>query len=418
MKLQFKINYRFLSIILAVFFIAGIALYFAFGFLVNKNIDSSLKQNSKIIANTLSLDTIAVSKINIKDKHIQITPINETHIKEYFADTAIFDHRENEHDNYRMRVFGVHLNNQNYRVELLQSKVETEDLVKLIFYFLMIVFVFIAIILFFLNRWISNSLWKPFYDTLDNLKNFHIDSVETVKFGSSNVLEFNQLNSVLQDMMQKMRVDFRNMKEFTENASHEIQTPITIIKVKLENLLQEESLNAKQREQIQLVYDAASRLSKLNETLLLLSKIENNQFYNDNEIDLAKIIADKLEFTDEIIRFRNITVNNTLSTPFLVKINQYLADILINNLISNAIKHNYNNGTIEISLKNGQLIIANTGQPLKTDPEKMFQRFNKQTSSDNSNGLGLAIAHEICIKSNLTLLYKLKNGIHELIINK
>jgi signal transduction histidine kinase len=321
-------------------------------------------------------------------------------------------------DNYREMAFGVTSNGRNYKVILLLSKYETEDMVALIFYFMLGFFAFIVLILFFLNRWLSSSMWTPFYKTIDQLNTFSIDRKNNVDFKSTDVYEFEQLNLSLKKMMLKIQTDYYNLKEFTENASHEIQTPIAIIKSKLEHVLQDKTLETKQYEQIQLVYESANRLSKLNEALLLLSKIENLQFPDVIEIDLCELLKQRLEFIEELIEFKKIEIILHVEYPYSIKMNAYLAEILINNLLGNAVKHNREGGQITITSTNEQFVISNTGSPLSIDPEKLFQRFQKQNTGNDSTGLGLAIASEICSKSGLTLQYRYLDGIHNLIVSK
>jgi signal transduction histidine kinase len=219
-------------------------------------------------------------------------------------------------------------------------------------------------------------------------------------------------------MMVKIQSDFNNLKEFTENASHEIQTPIAIIKSKLENLLQDKSLATTQYEQIQLVYESANRLSKLNEALLLLSKIENEQFPDVREVDLCELVKQRLEFIEELVEFKKIRINTDFQHPVVVRMNAYLAEILINNLLGNAVKHNVVGGKITITSTESNFCISNTGKPLSIPTEKLFQRFTKQNAGNDSTGLGLAIAFEICNKSGLTLQYNYRDENHELIVSK
>lgn len=278
-------------------------------------------------------------------------------------------------------------------------------------------FVLIVFILFILNRWLSSSIWLPFYKTLKQLKVFKIGQKGDANFGYSNIYEFDELNKSLNTMIHKIQSDFYNLKEFTENASHEIQTPIAIIKSKLESILQDKTLSNQRYQQVQSAYKSVSRLSKLNEALLLLSKIENQQFPNEIEINLCLLIKQRLAFIEEMIEFKQIEIIYNTGTPMLIKMNPYLAEILINNLLGNAIKHNIENGRIIVTSSQKQLIISNTGQPLTIAPEKLFQRFVKYNTTNKSTGLGLAIAFQICLNSHLSLHYTYQNGLHNIIIS-
>ena len=416
MKLQTKINNRFLAILLVVFLIAGVSLYFVLGLLVNNNLDETLLNKSLLIRKNLANKPSTFLLNKSLDQTITIKPSFRLIIPVTFSDTVILNINDNEMIDYRKMDFGTKSNGKYYKISIVLSKLETEDLVELTFSFMLLLFGIIALILFFLNQWMSSSVWSPFYKMLEKLNTFRIGQKGDVTFDKSNVYEFNQLNESLKEMVIKAQSDYNNLKEFTENASHEIQTPIAVIQSKLEFVLQDKSLSLQRYQQIQSAYESASRLSKINQALLLLAKIENQQFPEVTKLDLCELIKQRLEFLEELIDFRGIKIILNLEHPFIVKMNFYLAEILVNNLLSNAIKHNIEDGQILIISFPDKLIISNTGKPLTIVPEKLFQRFAKHNAGNDSTGLGLAIASEICIKSDLVLQYNYEDGFHKLII--
>ena len=160
-----------------------------------------------------------------------------------------------------------------------------------------------------------------------------------------------------------------------------------------------------------------TRMSKLNQGLLLISKIDNNQFFATEKIGIEKIIEKNLENFEEIIQMKNIEVRKEIEEPVVLTMNKSLADILISNLITNSIKHNVQNGHISILLNRKKLQISNTGQPLSIDPQKLFERFRKSDRSGDSVGLGLAIVKEIINLYQFTIEYLLSGSIHTLIID-
>jgi signal transduction histidine kinase len=418
MKLQTKINYRFLVLLLMVFLFAGGILYFVLGLVVNDNLDENLKEKGDKVIKSIGDTSLLSGVAESPDQTIRIKAVNRSHIRRSFSDTVVYDTHEKEAVNFRRMTFDTVSQGQRYEISVLLSKLETKDLVGLIFYFMLGLFALIVLLLYFLNNWLSSAVWRPFYKTLEQLNTFRIGQKNDITLIESNVYEFGQLNSSLMEMVQKAQSDFRNLKEFTENASHEIQTPIAVIKSKLESLLQDKTLSDQRYEQIQSAYGSVNRLSKLNEALLLLSKIENQQFPNETDTDLCELVRQRLELIEELIEFKRIEVVLTIPLPLVVKINPFLAEILINNLLGNAVKHNVEDGRIVISSSSGQLIISNTGKPLTIAPEKLFQRFAKHNAGNESTGLGLAIASQICIKSRLSLTYNYHHGYHSIRISQ
>ncbi len=416
MKLADKINLRFLSVLLIVFSVAGVVLYFVLGMLVNQNIDDILKSKARKIEQMLQVSAPTQSLSLTRDQTVRIEKIGPAQPYKSLSDTTILDHTEHESVEYRKLTLVTQSKSQCYKVQIILSRFETEDMVATIFYFMLGLFGCSVITLFFLNRWVSSSVWKPFYETLNQLKRFKIGQHNDISFRSTNVSEFNQLNGTLGEMIQEIETDYQNLKEFTENASHEIQTPVAVIKSKLEYVLQDNALPKQHSEQIQSAYQSISRLSKLNEALLLLSKIENRQFPDESEIDLCELVRKRLEFIEELVDYKNISIVSDIQHPVIFRMNPYLAEILINNLLGNAVKHNLKGGEIVITSFPQQLMISNTGKPLTVAPEKLFQRFSKHNAGNESTGLGLAIASEICRKSQLALRYDYQNGYHRLVI--
>jgi signal transduction histidine kinase len=239
-----------------------------------------------------------------------------------------------------------------------------------------------------------------------------------VRFEKTGISEFDQLNKTLQEMIEKMQADFVNLREFTDNASHEIQTPLAIIKSKLEMMLNDPALSSAQHFQLHEIFETVNRLSKMNETLLLLSKIENRQFVEKSDLDFSSLIKSRLANLEELMELKQITVSLNLASPFIVSIHPMLADVLINNLLSNALKHNHIHGEILITSGNNKIIFSNTGDPLTIDPLNIFKRFVKQGNSPSSSGLGLAIADEICKSNQLILEYVYQNELHCFVLRK
>jgi len=412
MDLINKVNLRFLILLIVVFSIAGVALYFAMGYVVTDNIDETLENRAAKVTQSLNHCPGEVSCGVSPDQSTEIYFCSPCSLYKVFTDTTIYDINEREYVECRKLTFTTKVDDKYFKIQILLSRIETEDMIQIIFYFMISLFACIVIVLFFLNKRLSAGLWSPFLKTLQQLKNFKAGQKKVIVFENCSVNEFSELNSVLNEMIKKIQSDFNNLKEFTENASHELQTPVAIIKTKLETVLQSISLPYESREQIQIAYQTVSKLSKLNEALLLLSKIENHQFMEESEFDLCKLISERITTVEEMISLRKISMTINLSTPFSITINSYLADVLINNLISNMIRHNLDNGKAEISSYGNKIVFSNTGKPLTIEPEKVFQRFVRQSTGNEFNGLGLSIANEVCINYGLSLKYDYQGGKH------
>ncbi|MEI6141047.1 MAG: HAMP domain-containing sensor histidine kinase [Mariniphaga sp.] len=418
MKLQDKINKRFLKVTFLIFLVAGILFYLALEHVVDYNIKEMLDSRKAYTVLSFRQNPQFFDSISSPDHSIFIKRINNQREYSFYSDTLVFDQEEKELVPFRKMTFTLNKGNQSFEITILQSLLESEDLQKVIFSFMAVLFLMIFSALFLLNRWISVVVWNPFFQSLSKLNSWKIGKNQEIRFERTWVSEFDQLNGLLENMMLKIQADFANLKEFTENASHEIQTPLAIIKSKLEMVLQDKNLTDIQYQRIRVAFESAIRLSKLNEALLLLSKIENQQFLNQEEIDICSLIKSRLCFLEELFMLKKIDVSLYLNEPIIITMNPVLAEILINNLLSNALRHNVENGRLIISIVNQIITISNTGKQSQIDPSKLFFRFSKQTTSGESTGLGLAIASEICRTYDLDLKYSYSNELHNLILGE
>ncbi|MDB5273255.1 MAG: histidine kinase [Chitinophagaceae bacterium] len=216
-------------------------------------------------------------------------------------------------------------------------------------------------------------------------------------------------------MTHRLKNDFYSLKEFTENTSHELQTPLTVIKSKLELLMQSDNLTDTQYKHLAASYDSTHKLGKLNDALGLLAKIENSQFEHTEEIDVNQLIENKLFNYKDILLTKSISLIKQLEGTARINMNPVLADILIENLINNSIKHNVNGGKITIETDSHLFKISNTGEHLLVDPLILFQRFSK--SNSQSFGLGLSIVREICHQNNIVISYTYSNNWHSILLN-
>lgn len=322
-----------------------------------------------------------------------------------YQDTAIFNLHENELIAARQLKAFVNTNGQTHLISLYKSQLEEDELLEaititigLIFLFLMIAFLTVTLLL-------SEKNWKSFYSTLGQLKQYDLSKPETIQLDKSKIKEFEELNAVLSSLLAKLHKDFRNQKEFTENASHELQTPLAIIKANINLLIQSSNLGEDDMEQIQAIENTVQRISSLNKTLLLLSKIENQQFIEKTDVDITNIIENLLSRFAHQLNAKHLEVYKQLSESTIVEINKELAEILISNLIQNAIKHNVKGGEIHIKCGVNFMEISNSGLQQPLAEHLLFRRFYKGSISSDSNGLGLAIVKSIVDISNITIQY-------------
>ncbi len=392
--------------LLACFPLLALAGYFSYRLILmelNEGVDEALLKAKIHIEKTAKLVAEPL-KVNLNELD-QLTLAAPDKKETFFADTVIFDSLENENVKYRV-ITGYFLSKgQNYRVQLVKETIEEEELLECLLTTFLIIGAFLLFVFFMLSWFLSKTLWRPFYRSLEKLNQFELNNQLAQNFDAADTAEFHQLNTALNKVTAKMHEDFSQQKEFTENASHEMQTPLAIIKANVSLLIQSPNLMSDEMQLVQTIDDTAKKLSALNRALLTLTKIENRQFTGLHAVDLRSALDDSLLHFNDFIVAKNIEVKIASPTPLQVKINKDLMIILVNNLIQNAIKHNFSGGCIDVLILNNTLTVTNSGPENSLTETEVFVRFKKHTNSKDSLGLGLAIVKSICKVYNVQINY-------------
>lgn len=315
-----------------------------------------------------------------------------------------------EIDRFRCLSKVIYLNKKPYRFNIETNIEETQETIFFISATTVFLFVLIVGGLLFLNRRLSKSVWIPFRETLDQLKTFSLNNQTKIEFSKTDVSEFDELNQSLTKLIEHNVSVYKTQKEFTENASHELQTPLAILKNKLDILLQNQDLTEKQYQIAEEMNRALSRSSRINKNLLLLAKIDNKQFDSET-FHLDEVLNQSLEILQEHFEQKNISVKTEISDNVKVNGNIGLTEVLINNLILNAIRHTSINGSILIRLSQSEFEVSNSGTD-KLNGDLLFKRFSRFSKDNNGSGLGLAIVQEICKSQNWTIDYRFENYNH------
>jgi signal transduction histidine kinase len=245
-------------------------------------------------------------------------------------------------------------------------------------------------------------------DEYDVTKNTSLDIPK-----ETGTIEFNRLNNELNKMIARVNNAYYNQKQFVENASHEIQTPLSIIRSKLELLINQPDLTKKSASLLGDITEANDRLSQMNKTLLLLAKIENNQFPDVENISLSQLLQDGIVSFQQHYEEKFPSLTLDIDENVSINANKVLIEILLSNLIKNAIEHNVPGGFISVKLKGRNLYVENTGAFLEGNPEELFERFKKSSYQSKTTGLGLALVKQVTLLYHYELSYQHDKGIHE-----
>jgi signal transduction histidine kinase len=223
--------------------------------------------------------------------------------------------------------------------------------------------------------------------------------------------EFDRLKKLFERMRRRIENDYSQLKEYTENMSHELQTPLSIIQNKAESLISQNNLNPKQARQVKAIYEETQQLSRLGRALNLITQIENQEFQDIREVKTAPVIEDHLDKVREMTDMKEMEVQKELDPEQTLTIDPGLLDVMFRNLLKNAIRYADHGSTLRVMTENGKLRFMNRGPKPDFDAEEIFDRFRKGRGQ-KTLGLGLSIVKKICQVSGLNISYYYKTGHH------
>ena len=356
----------------------------------------------------------------IKDQAVSsLFPLYEIHLVEELhpetvKDTLIYDILQKEKEFFMALSVYKNIHGKNYKIVTRTLMAEYDDtlLTLLMTFGFMIVLVSIAQFLF--NKNLNKTIWIPFFKNLEAIKSFSTKSEQPIQLEDSDISEFSELNIEIEALTSKVATDYQNLKQFTENLSHEVQTPLAIIQAKIENLIdRSQDLDQDHLKTLHDIQTNTRRLSKLNKGLILLTRIDNEQFNAIETVSINLIVTELLENLQDILNHKQIAINFSTHSEATILMDKILADILFSNLIGNAIKHTPPNGSISIVITATSFKVSNDGHSKIARSEQLFQRFYRESKQSNSLGLGLAIVKKICDYYNFELTYSFSNQTHQ-----
>lgn len=393
--------------------------YYVIKTIVAEDVDEDLLAQKADMVSKLDkvIDKNPFDLLEAIEPDLSIIPSTSIRQKDSLYTIMVHDAVSNENVPHRVLESTIVIKGQPYAIKIKSSLVDNDDLIASIVLVQAVLLLFIIAGLLLITRYHSKKLWRPFYATLGKLHEYRIESEKSIELEKTEIDEFADLNKTISNLTNRNHEVFLSQKEFTENASHEMQTPLAVLQSKVELLMQTTPITGEQAELITELSEAGQRMNRLNRTLLLLSKIDNNQFTDKEPVNIDNTVQKLAEQYKNALNQKNISLHTRVVGEAVVNANQTLIEILIGNLLSNAIRHNVPEGRINVMIEPNQFSISNTGNTKPLDASRLFQRFQKQTADANSLGLGLEMAKRICDLNNAEIKYSYADSLHSFTVS-
>lgn len=412
MKLATRYQRIHLVATLSLFLLASVAFYLLLYRVLVFQLDEDLEIEQHEIQTYLhSYGTLPQNIVPVEDQMVSYEKTNSLLRKPVLKTVVLRDVIEKKEGSYRQLIFTAQTGGQVYRISISKSMEGVKGLAKSIGIIALVTIALMLLVSFIINRLVLQRLWQPFYTTIKQLEHFKLAQNIQLQLPDTRTDEFSLLNKALLTTTGKAARDYEVLKEFTENASHELQTPLAIIRSRMDLLIQDEDLSERQSDLIHDTYKALRRMTHLNGSLLLLSKIENGQYGERSRVDGKALLEEKLIMFEPFLKEKDLHVT-LAAEPAMLFMNPSLADILVSNLLSNAIHHNRQGGRIDIKLDSESLSVCNTAEHPALQSDHLFRRFNNASTGATRTGLGLAIAKQVCDASGCSISYQYDADMH------
>lgn len=386
---------------------------------IKESVDEGLENYKRQIITRAHTDSTVLSHKSFEEGFflvVEMAASQALSLKDSYADTLIYmqdaDDEAMELEPVRMLTTAFENHGYYYRLVIVNPMVEEDDLIEELLWETVGIYVLLLAGIIVINNVVLQRLWKPFYDFLSQVKQYRLGSTKELPSVETKTKEFMDLQLAVNTLLQHSIETFDQQKQFIGNASHELQTPLAIATNKLELLIEKGNLDNAQAGSIAEVLQLIERLVRVNRSLLLLTKIENRQFLDERQVSVNELINENVNALTEMAEFKNVKISVKELDQLSLHIDTTLANIVISNLLRNAVFHNVEGGTVHIDISKDKVTLCNTGKTSPLDDKRIFTRFYKSNDNQSNTGLGLAIVKAIGDLYSMKISYRFSNGMH------
>lgn len=417
MKLIHNIAVRLSVALLPVIGLWAMVFYFVIVDEINDEADDLLESYAEqLMVRKLSGKELPVTNI-MTDGHYSISQVTESYadsqagMEYYDSDFYISETDENEPARFLKTIFRDR-EGRCFELIVATPTFEKNDLIGTILWWILALYLILLLTVILIALIVLQKSMRPLYKILDWLNAYTPGKFHSRLSIDTDIHEFRQLEKVTTEATDRSDKAFEKQKQFIGNASHELQTPLAVLGGRIDWMLDNDSLGEESVGELVQMKRELGHIVRLNKTLLLLTKIDNDQFPDQTDVNLSSMVLSQKELYEEIFSSKRISCSVQVpDEPVIIRMNETLASILVTNIIKNAFVHSPEGGTVALTLTGNELVVANSGDsPL--DQSRIFDRFYQGSKKDGSTGLGLALAKTIADRNGLCLTYSYENGMH------
>lgn len=417
MKLIHNIAVRLSVALLPVIGLWAMVFYFVIVDEINDEADDLLESYSEqLMVRKLSGKELPVTNI-MTDGHYSISQVTESYadsqagMEYYDSNFYISETDENEPARFLKTIFRDR-EGRCFELIVATPTFEKNDLIGTILWWILALYLILLLTVILIALVVLQKSMRPLYKILDWLNAYTPGKSHSRLSIDTDIHEFRQLEKVTTEATDRSDKAFEKQKQFIGNASHELQTPLAVLGGRIDWMLDNDSLGEESVGELVQMKRELGHIVRLNKTLLLLTKIDNDQFPDQTDVNLSSMVLSQKELYEEIFSSKRISCSVQVpDEPVIIRMNETLASILVTNIIKNAFVHSPEDGTVALTLTENELVVANSGDsPL--DQSRIFDRFYQGSKKDGSTGLGLALAKTIADRNGLRLTYSYENGRH------
>ena len=385
---------------------------------INDEVDDSLEARAEVILTRVLAGRelpVAASEGNnayflneVSDEYAAVQP------RERYSDEEIFiPERDDEEPARVLRKVFHDRDGKWYELTVMTPTIEKDDLREAILYWIVCLYLFLLLLILLITVVVLYRTMRPLYALLRWLDGYTVGARNPPLAIDTSVTEFRKLNDAARRYAERAESTFERQKQFIGNASHEMQTPLAVCRNRLEMLVDDaQTLTEEQLGEIAKVQRTLDYLVRLNRSLLLLSKIDNGQFPEAEEVDINALVRRTAEDMEEIYAYRSMRFALVDEGPLTARMNPSLAGSVVANLLKNAFVHGDEGGEVTVRVAPRRFTVCNSGAGGPLDAGRIFDRFYQGTKKEGSTGLGLAVVDAVCRLYGLKVSYSYKEGRH------